>query len=116
MAMYTAQYTPLAVTWSWTFLCRLCTRRADLPSLAPQRTHEVHGTFALRACYRQVQRLRHQDSGRLGRCAAVLGYVSCELLSLPRYNEDISWARGFTNCTRTTVYEKGEPLTQDSLG
>ena len=22
----------------------------------------------------------HQDSGRLGRCAAVLGYVSCELL------------------------------------
>ena len=35
--------------------------------------------------------------------------LPCELV-IARYNEDISWSRDFTNCTLTTVYEKGEPL------
>ena len=81
-----------------------------LPSFAPQRTPKCMELLPCELVIARYNDCAHQDSGRLGRCAAVLGYVSCELLPLPRYNEDISWARGFTNCTRTTVYEKGEPL------
>ena len=90
-----------------------------LPSFAQQRTAKCMGLLPCELVIARYNDCAHQDSGRLGRCAAVLGYVSCELLlPLPRYNEDISWARGFTNCTRTTVYEKGEPLRKawDSFG
>ena len=51
----------------------------------------------------------HQDSAVLvGVQLSSATLAVSSYLPLPRYNEDISWARGFTNCTRTTVYEKGE--------